>query len=128
VVAPVEAMRGARIVIWTTTPWTIPGNRAVAYGPEAGYVVLEAGTVTEGAAVRPGDRVVVAAELQAPFGEAAGIISVRTLWSGKGADLAGTVCAHPLRGRGYDFDVPLLPADFVTMDQGTGFVHIAPGH
>src|SRR5690606_21777621 len=46
----------------------------------------------------------------------------------KVADLEGTVCAHPLRGQGYDFPVPLLPADFVTMDQGTGFVHIAPGH
>ena len=46
----------------------------------------------------------------------------------RGAALAGTVCAHPLRGQGYDYDVPLLPADFVTTETGTGFVHIAPGH
>ena len=46
----------------------------------------------------------------------------------KGAELAGTICAHPLRGRGYDQDTPLLMADFVTTEAGTGFVHIAPGH
>ena len=45
-----------------------------------------------------------------------------------GADLAGTICRHPLHGQGYDFDVPLLAGDFVTDDDGTGFVHIAPGH
>ena len=45
-----------------------------------------------------------------------------------GADLSGTLCQHPLRGQGFDFDVPLLPGDFVDMEQGTGFVHIAPGH
>ena len=46
----------------------------------------------------------------------------------KGAELAGTVCAHPLRGRGYDYDVPVLVGDHVTTEAGTGFVHIAPGH
>ena len=46
----------------------------------------------------------------------------------KGAELAGAIAAHPLRGAGYDFDVPLLPGDFVTTEAGTGFVHIAPSH
>ena len=46
----------------------------------------------------------------------------------KGTDLAGTICAHPLRGQGYEFDVPLLPGEHVTTDQGTGFVHTAPSH
>ncbi len=46
----------------------------------------------------------------------------------RGADLAGVVCAHPLRGQGYDFDVPLLDGDFVTTEQGTGLVHMAPAH
>ena len=62
------------------------------------------------------------------FCEDAGIATHHVLHVLKGADLAGTVCAHPLRGRGYDFDVPLLLGDFVTTEAGTGFVHIAPGH
>src|SRR5262249_11356439 len=57
-----------------------------------------------------------------------GITEWRLVANITGKQLAGTVCAHPLRGKGYDFDVPLLPGDFVTTEQGTGFVHLAPGH
>src|SRR5690606_19118704 len=58
----------------------------------------------------------------------AGIIGHDVIARFKGADLAGTVCRHPLHGKGYDFDVPLFSGDFVTTEQGTGFVHMAPGH
>jgi isoleucyl-tRNA synthetase len=126
--SPVAALQGAAAVIWTTTPWTIPGNRAMAYGAEIDYVLLDVRAVAEGSLVKVGDRLLVAAELRAAFEGETGIAESAPLWSGKGAALAGTVCRHPFHGKGYDFDVPLLAGGFVTTEQGTGFVHIAPGH
>ncbi len=113
-------LEGASIVIWTTTPWTLPGNRAVAYGADIDYVVIE----TEGAA---GGKLVVAEALKDEVCKAAGI-TAEIIHRLKGSDLAGTVCRHPFHGQGYDFDVPALAADFVEIDTGSGFVHIAPGH
>ncbi len=127
------ALAGASVVIWTTTPWTMPGNRAIAYGEEADYQILEVTEVTgEKSLAKQGERLVVARDLAAALMETAGF-SAEVKGELKGTALAGTLCAHPLRGApegggGYDFDVPLLAGDFVTMDQGTGFVHIAPGH
>lgn len=124
------ALAGAAVVIWTTTPWTIPGNRAVAYGAEIAYRLLEVGEVNDGASCRPGDRLVVAAERLADFVAAAGIVAHAVLDEFDGAALAGSVAAHPLAGfaDGYGFAVPLLAGDFVTTEQGTGLVHIAPSH
>jgi len=119
---------GTSVVIWTTTPWTIPGNRAIAYNSDAEYVVLRVDEVDEGSSALRGEELIVATDLVERFKSDAKIKEVTVLWTPRGADLAGTLCAHPLRGRGYDFPVPLFPGDFVTMDQGTGFVHIAPGH
>ncbi len=120
------AFAGAAVVIWTTTPWTIPGNRAIAYGPDIAYAVVEV-TAAEGGA-RAGERLVVAAELAAAVLKRAGATGHRELARLAGRALEGTVCRHPWRGRGYDFDVPLLPGGHVTTEQGTGFVHTAPGH
>ncbi len=123
------ALEGASIAIWTTTPWTIPGNRCIAYGSALRYAVVEVTEAAEGALAKPGMRIAVAEALRETFLAECGIAGHRVLESDIPGDaLAGTVCAHPLRGRGYDFPVPLIPADHVTTDQGTGFVHIAPGH
>ncbi len=119
---------GAAIVIWTTTPWTIPGNRAVALDPEASYVAVEVSAVGEKGAAEPGQVLLVAESLLAQVEQDLAIEASRRIASFSGQELLATVCAHPLRGQGYDFDVPVLAADFVTLDQGTGFVHIAPGH
>ena len=119
---------GAAVMIWTTTPWTIPGNRAVAYGTDEPYLVLKVTEVAENSMASVGETLVVAAPLAGQVQADTGITAFETVAELKGADLAGTIAAHPFRGQGYDFDVPLLPADFVTMDQGTGFVHVAPGH
>jgi len=124
--ASLPALEGARIVIWTTTPWTIPGNRAVAYGDDIDYVVFE--VAESGGAAKPGERLVVAAALLEQVLGAAEIADHGVLARFKGADLKGTVCAHPLRAWGYDFEVPLVPGHHVTTEAGTGFVHIAPGH
>ena len=119
---------GARVVIWTTTPWTIPGNRAVAYLTDEPYVVFEVDEPAEDSLAQRGERLVVAKPLLPQVLADLRIAGHRVLGELAGTALAGTLTAHPLRGQGYDFDVPLLAADFVTMDQGTGFVHIAPGH
>ncbi|WP_027135236.1 isoleucine--tRNA ligase [Geminicoccus roseus] len=124
------ALEGAAAVIWTTTPWTIPANRAIAYGPEIAYVLVEPTTVAEQSTVRVGDRLVVAEDLLPSFLETAGITGHTLRGRFPGATLAGAVAEHPLRGLadGYGFDVPLLAGDFVTTEQGTGLVHIAPSH
>jgi isoleucyl-tRNA synthetase len=121
-------LAGARIVIWTTTPWTLPGNRAIAVKADADYVRLRVDQVAGKSLARVGDEIVVAAALVEGVKAGLGIVLAQPLARLKGASIAGAVCAHPLRGQGYDFEVPVLAADFVTLDQGTGFVHIAPGH
>jgi isoleucyl-tRNA synthetase len=122
------ALEGASAVIWTTTPWTIPGNRAVAYGDRVDYRVIEVEAVAEGAHARVGERLLLAAALQDEVAAAAGITRCRVVAELEGAALAGTVVRHPLHGRGYDLEGPMLAADFVTTEQGTGLVHIAPSH
>ena len=118
----------ATIVIWTTTPWTMPGNRAIAYGPEIDYLLVEVDAAGEGSRARTGERLMVAEALLAPFLAETGITGHHVLGRFTGSQLAGTITAHPLRGQGYDYDVPLLPAEYVTTEAGTGFVHTAPSH
>ena len=125
---PRTELEGAAMVIWTTTPWTIPGNRAIAYGPEIDYALIEVGTTSEKSRAVPGERLVIAAPLVEATAKDAGIAQWKVLGTFKGSALRGTVARHPLRGRGYDFDVPLLPGEHVTVEQGTGLVHTAPGH
>jgi isoleucyl-tRNA synthetase len=123
-------IKGASVVIWTTTPWTLPANRAVAYGADFNYAMIEVLQTLPGSAARVGERLVLAKALLAEVAGDAGIADYQVTAEFAGAALAGTVCAHPLRGadKGYSFDVPLLAAGHVTTDQGTGFVHIAPSH
>jgi len=119
------------IVIWTTTPWTIPANRAISYGPEIAYGLYEVTAMETGLEfepwARPGDRLIVADKLAEDVFKAAKIAT----WT-RVDDLnpSGLECAHPLAALapGYGFSVPLLAGDHVTDDAGTGFVHTAPGH
>ncbi len=90
------AIAGSSIVIWTTTPWTMPGNRAIAYGPEIDYALIEVTAVTEGAGAKIGEHVMVAEALLEAFTKETGIAACQTLGTFKGADLAGTITAHPL--------------------------------
>ncbi len=130
---PGRALEDVSLVIWTTTPWTIPGNRAIAYGPEITYAVLRVDTVDDHARVRPGAKLLIAEALIDRFAADTGITGHHVLYTLPGAALEGGLCAHPLRGiaayqGGYDYDVPLLGGDFVTTDAGTGLVHMAPAH
>jgi isoleucyl-tRNA synthetase len=115
------------IVIWTTTPWTIPGNRAIAFSPEISYGLYQIADAAEGSLARSGENLLLADTLAEQVAKHAKMMlsRVRTI----GADeLKTLVAAHPFRSGGYGFDVPVLPAAFVTADTGTGFVHNAPGH
>jgi len=124
IVEGADALKGASIVIWTTTPWTIPGNRAIAFSPTMEYGLYEVTEAAEGALAKVGEKIALADALAEATARHAKI----TLNRVGTADPKGAVAAHPLRGQGYQFDVPLLPGDHVTADTGTGFVHTAPGH
>jgi isoleucyl-tRNA synthetase len=122
------ALAGAAAVIWTTTPWTLPGNRAIAYSAELEYAVIRVDVAAEKSRARVDEKLLVAVPLIEETAARAGIEAHAVEARFLGAALAGTVARHPLHGQGYDFPVPLLAADFVAADQGTGLVHIAPGH
>ncbi len=127
------ALDGAAVVIWTTTPWTIPQNRAVAYNPSVAYGLYAVDAVAEGATAKAGEKIVLADALAEGVMKSAKVESFSRLRDVTMDDLAGVVLAHPYRGieggKGeWDFDVPLLPGDHVTDDAGTGFVHTAPSH
>lgn len=125
--SPRAELSGAAVVIWTTTPWTLPGNRAIAYGNSLSYVLVEVQDVHEGALASKGSKLLVAEDLLKTFCQRAHI-TPKTMATYTGKDLSGVVCSHPWRGRGFDFDVPLLAGAHVTNEEGTGFVHTAPGH
>ncbi|MCJ2104831.1 isoleucine--tRNA ligase [Methylobacterium sp. E-041] len=124
----VADLTDARVVIWTTTPWTMPGNRAVAYSKRVAYGLYR---VTEGAEdnwAKVGQTYLLADGLAAGVFEAARVAGHERLRDVSPAELAGLTLSHPLAGRGYDFAVPMLDGDHVTDEAGTGFVHTAPGH
>ncbi|HEY1880476.1 MAG TPA: isoleucine--tRNA ligase [Caulobacteraceae bacterium] len=127
-----RTLEGASVVIWTTTPWTIPANRAIAFNPKIDYALYEVDALEEDLPfqpwARPGERLVIADVLAEPVFAAAKVARWRKL--GPAGDLEGVVAVHPLANldSGYGFEVPLLAGDHVTDDAGTGFVHTAPGH
>ena len=124
VVGGPDWLGNAHVVIWTTTPWTIPGNRAIAYSPSMNYGLYEVTSASEGSLASIGEHLLLGDSLAEQTAAHAKIAIVRL----RDVDPGGMMCAHPLRGHGYEFDVPLLPGEHVTADTGTGFVHTAPGH
>ncbi|OWV82624.1 isoleucine--tRNA ligase [Rhizobium sp. N122] len=121
---------GASVVIWTTTPWTIPGNRAIAYSPKVAYGLYEVTAVQNDFGPRAGEKLILADALAADaFAKAK--LEFRRLRDVTQSDFAEIYrVEHPLKGLGdgYNFAVPLLVGDHVTDDAGTGFVHTAPSH
>jgi isoleucyl-tRNA synthetase len=112
---PVQGMDNTYAVIWTTTPWTIPGNRAMAYSAGLTYGLYAAN----------GEQLILCDNLAAQVMQAAQIEDYERVGDINPGDVT---CHHPFAGQGYDFDVPVLAGDFVTDETGTGLVHIAPGH
>ncbi|MGC9953651.1 MAG: isoleucine--tRNA ligase [Rhizomicrobium sp.] len=124
------SLEGASVVIWTTTPWTIPGNRAISYAKSVEvlqYALYEVTEVSEGSLAIRGEKLILAHQLADTVATHAKM-SIEELRSVLPDELHEMVCAHPFHGRGYEFEVPVLPGEHVTADTGTGFVHTAPGH
>jgi isoleucyl-tRNA synthetase len=125
----------AKVVIWTTTPWTLPQNRAICFGPEISYGLYEVTGRPQECWVTIGDRYLLADALAE---EALATMRLepsmyRRLRDVTADELGNLSCAHPLRGAEgangeWDFDVHLFAGDHVTDDAGTGFVHTAPSH
>jgi isoleucyl-tRNA synthetase len=121
----------ASVVIWTTTPWTIPANRAISFNPKIEYGLYEVEAMEENLEFAPwskaGDRLIIADKLAEEVRKAAKVATWRRV---EPVDPTGLICAHPLAqfDEGFGYEVPLLAGDHVTDDAGTGFVHTAPGH
>jgi isoleucyl-tRNA synthetase len=126
-----DAARNASVVIWTTTPWTIPANRAVSYSEAIAYSVFVVDDIETGLAFEPwaapGDRLILADKLAGEVMAAAKVAKFHRI---EAVDCQGMVLEHPLAALDthYGFPVPMLAGDHVTDDAGTGFVHTAPGH
>jgi isoleucyl-tRNA synthetase len=124
------ALANASIVIWTTTPWTLPGNRAISFSPKIAYGLYKVTDAPADNWARTGDLLILADALAESVFKQARVTAYEKVRDIPGDTLDAVEAAHPLKGLAgsYDFVVPLLPGDHVTDDTGTGFVHTAPGH
>jgi isoleucyl-tRNA synthetase len=123
-----NALAGSSVIIWTTTPWTIPGNRAISFSSKIAYGLYEVTAAPENNWAKVGDKLILADKLAADVMKSAKVEAFERRADVTSKELAGLRAAHPLAALGYTFDVPLLDGDHVTDDTGTGFVHTAPGH
>ncbi len=120
----IKELNDSEIVIWTTTPWTIPANKALAYNESLDYSLIE---VNDNGDFK-NKKIVIADALIDTVVKDTKIQSFEKLKNFKGKDLKGTICNHPFLKLGYEYDIPMLEASFVTTEQGTGIVHCAPSH
>ena len=126
-------LKAASVLIWTTTPWTIPQNRAISFNPKIRHSLYKVTAVGEGSLAKPGDTYLVANNLWPEVQKVARIEQSEEVFFVFAEELSQIVCAHPYRGiaqgnHEWDYDVHLLPGDHVTDEVGTGFVHTAPSH
>ena len=120
----IEELNDSNIVIWTTTPWTIPANKALAYNESLDYLKIQ--IYDEGNFKNK--KIVIAEALLDSVLKDCEIKEFKIIKKFKGKDLKNTKCKHPFFDLGYDYDIPMLEARFVTTEQGTGIVHCAPSH
>jgi isoleucyl-tRNA synthetase len=118
----------AAIVIWTTTPWTIPGNRAVSLSSKIKYALYKVTDAPQDNWAKFGDLFILSENLAGDVFKQARVTAYDKVAEVSADTLAGMTLRHPFAGKGYEFAVPLLEAAHVTDDTGTGFVHTAPGH
>ena len=124
------ALAAASVVIWTTTPWTLPGNRAISFSPKISYGLYKVTDAPADNWAKNGDLLILADALAESVFKQARVTSYEKARDIPSDTLDAVECSHPLKGfcGGYEFLVPLLSGDHVTDDTGTGFVHTAPGH
>ena len=119
-----KLIENADIIIWTTTPWTIPANKALAYNASLKYILIEVDNKKNFVK----RKIVIAKDLLDSFKRDTLIDNIEILDEFIGSKFANTICNHPFLELGYDHDIPMLEANFVTTEQGTGIVHCAPSH
>ena len=117
-------LENSDVVIWTTTPWTIPANRALAYNQALDYVLIQ---ILDDGDFK-GKKIVIAKDLQESVIKENNLEKFEIVKTFSGKEFEGTICSHPFLDMGYDYDIPMLEARFVTTEQGTGIVHCAPSH
>jgi len=120
-----EFLKKSHVIVWTTTPWTIPVNRALAYSSKIKYVVVRIGNNTDHFKNK---NIIIASKLVNRVSVECNFKDFKILKEFDGKELKNAICSHPLNNMGYDYDVPMLDGDFVTLEQGTGIVHCAPSH
>src|ERR1700738_2643553 len=123
-------LQKSSIVIWTTTPWTLPGNRAISFSPKIAYGLYRVTDAPADNWAKNGDLLILSERLAESVFKQARVTAYEKVRALPAETLDAVECAHPLKGfaGGYEFTVPLLAGDHVTDDTGTGFVHTAPGH
>ena len=114
-----EKFLNCNIVIWTTTPWTIPCNRALAFNNKINYSIIK---------INNNEKIIIAEKLITKVLADCAISKYEIIESFSGSELKNIICNHPFKDIGYTFDVPMLDANFVNLEQGTGIVHCAPSH
>ena len=120
----INEIKDSEVIIWTTTPWTIPANKALAYNESLEYLLIE---IKDDGDFKD-KKIILAEALLDSVIKDCGIKEFVNLKKFKGKDLKGTICNHPFLELGYDYEIPMLEARFVTTEQGTGIVHCAPSH
>lgn len=123
-------LKGASVVIWTTTPWTLPGNRAISFSSKIAYGLYKITDAPADNWAKTGDVLILADKLAADVFKQSRVTSFERTGDLSADVLDAIECKHPLAGYSdsYTFTVPLLDGDHVSDDTGTGFVHTAPGH
>jgi isoleucyl-tRNA synthetase len=130
VTAAAGELNGASVLIWTTTPWTLPGNRAISFSSKIAYGLYRVTDAPADNWTKTGDLLILADNLAADVFKQARATAFERVCDVTAETLAAMTCTHPLNGvaGGYQFVVPMLDGDHVSDDTGTGFVHTAPGH
>ncbi|NDW53994.1 isoleucine--tRNA ligase [Aliiroseovarius sp. PrR006] len=123
----------ARVVIWTTTPWTIPSNKAVAYNNKIAYGLYRVDATEEESWTAAGQTYIFADALAEDALGKSRVTEFTRVRDVAADEMAGLICKHPFNGLDgadgfWDYDVPMIDGDHVTDDAGTGFVHTAPSH
>ena len=119
-----DFLKDANIIIWTTTPWTIPANKALAFNSNIQYSLLEINSLEH----FKDKKIVVANNLIDSIIKSCEIKDHKVLKTFKGSEFKETICSHPLLKLNFNHDIPMLDASFVDLEQGTGIVHCAPSH
>lgn len=114
-----EKFMNSSVVIWTTTPWTIPCNRALAFNNKINYSIIK---------INNNEKIIIAEKLVDKVLVDCKISNFEIVESFSGSELKNIICNHPFKEIGYTFDVPMLDGNFVNLEQGTGIVHCAPSH